>query len=96
MLACPVAFSAPAAEWRLQDTEKQNGEKTGKPRKKNERAEEQTEPETENPQSGRLNPGEGLKNDRNESERESSAEEKDRDPGEELKDSDRGPVTDDQ
>jgi hypothetical protein len=96
MLACPVAFSAPAAEWRLQDTEKQNGEKNGKPRKKNEQAEEQTEPETENPQSGRLNPGEGLKNDRNESERESSAEEKDRDPGEELKDSDRGPVTDDQ
>ena len=94
-LACPMAFSATAAERRQQGTEKQNGEKTGKPGEKNEQAEGQTEPETENPQSERLNPGEELKNDRNESERGGSAEEKDRDPGEEPKD-DREPVTDSQ
>ncbi|MDY4203935.1 hypothetical protein [Porcincola intestinalis] len=94
--ACPVAFSAPAAEWKRQGTEKQNGERTGKPGEKTEQAEEQTEPETERPSSERLNPGAGLKNDRNESERGKSAEEKDRDPEEELKDGDREPVTDDQ
>ena len=87
--ACPVAFSAPAAEWKRQGTEKQNGERTGKPGEKTEQAEEQTEPETERPSSERLNPGAGLKNDRNESERGRSAEEKYRDPEEELKDGDR-------